>query len=134
MTMLSDELTDRTCLDRFAERDSADNARRPSYQAACFSGRRRGSPLQEKCPLMDSPHLAPTSEFDRDLQRRVHAFLADRHYQALRRLQIEVKDGVVLLSGTLPTFHQRQVALDCARHVAGVLRVIDRLNVSNPST
>lgn len=83
---------------------------------------------------MDSPHLAPTSEFDCDLQRRVHAFLADRHYQALRRLQIEVKDGVVLLSGTLPTFHQRQVALDCARHVAGVLRVIDRLNVLDPLT
>lgn len=83
---------------------------------------------------MQPPRLAPISEFDCDLQCRVRAFLASRHYQALRRLRIDVENGAVVLSGTVPTFHQRQIACECARHVAGVLRVIDRLHVSDLST
>jgi len=78
------------------------------------------------------PHrLTPPSEFDCDLQRRVRAFLAGRHHQALRRLRVDVEADAVVLSGTVPTFHQRQVAVECAKHVAGVLRVVDRLNVSD---
>lgn len=88
---------------------------------------------EEKLPIHPA-RLAPTSEFDCDLQRRVRSFLASRHYQALRCLRIDVTDGAVVLSGTVPTFHQRQVAFECAKHVAGVLRVIDRLNVSDLST
>jgi len=121
--MLPHDLTDRTCLDRFAEVSVDESRTMLGGGAGCLA-----------FPVINPPRLAPTSEFDRDLQCRVRAFLAGRHYQALRRLRIEVKDGTVVLSGALPTFHQRQIALECARHVAGVLRVIDRLDVSDPPT
>ncbi len=136
--MLPHDLTDRTYLDQFAEFVSADESRTTLDSEAAqlldfpLSDADHLS-LEQELP-MHPPRLASTSEFDCELQRRVRAFLAGRHYQALRRLRIDVEEGAVVLSGTLPTFHQRQIAVECARHVAGVLRVIDRLNVSDPST
>ncbi|MDZ4779708.1 MAG: BON domain-containing protein [Planctomycetia bacterium] len=134
--MLPHDLTDRTCLDRFAEVSVDESRTMLGGGAGCLAFPVSDADRRswEQKLLINPPRLAPTSEFDRDLQCRVRAFLAGRHYQALRRLRIEVKDGTVVLSGALPTFHQRQIALECARHVAGVLRVIDRLDVSDPPT
>ena len=82
---------------------------------------------------MQPPRLAPASEFDCDLPRRVRAFLAGRHYRVPRRLQVDVEGSAVVLSGTVRTFHQRRIPFECAKHVAGVPLVIDRLNVSDRS-
>jgi len=133
--MLSPDLTDGVILERFTDIVSADELPTTFGGGAAEHFAFPDSDKDRRCrerELSMQPHrLAPPSEFDCDLQRRVRAFLAGRHYQALRRLRVDVEADAVVLSGTVPTFHQRQVAVECAAHVAGVLRVVDRLNVSD---
>lgn len=133
--MLTHDLTDRTYLDQFAEFVSADESRTTlgdgAAQRLAFPVSAADRRAWKQPRRMQPPCLTPTSEFDCDLQRRVRAFLAGQHYQALLRLRVGVEDGAVVLSGTVPTYHQRQVAIQCAKHVAGELRVIDRLDVSD---
>lgn len=133
--MLSPDLMDGVVLERFAEIVSADELPTTlgdgAAQHLAFPDNDADRRCRERELSMQPHRLAPPSEFDCDLQRRVRAFLAGRHYQALRRLQVDVESDAVVLSGTVPTFHQRQVAVECAAHVAGVLRVVDRLNVSD---
>jgi len=47
----------------------------------------------------------------------------------LRGLNVTVRSGVVLLGGELPTFFLRQLALERARRVAGVRRLVDQIVV-----
>jgi len=69
--------------------------------------------------------VALTQIPDRDLRSRVLLFLAQRGHQPLTKLEVEAHEGVVTLRGRLPSFYQRQLALACASHVAGVIRVVD---------
>jgi osmotically-inducible protein OsmY len=49
----------------------------------------------------------------------------------MRGVRVEVSDGeTVRLTGTLPTYHLRQVAVSVARRVAGVRHVKDRIQVT----
>ena len=48
-----------------------------------------------------------------------------------QRIEIETRDGVVILSGSLPTEAQRAEAIARARGVRGVVAVSDRLNVGS---
>jgi osmotically-inducible protein OsmY len=66
---------------------------------------------------------------DCDLERRVRIFLGERHLPVLRRLEISVHNGTVVLSGRVRTFYERQVAVHSCRRVAGVREVVDRLRV-----
>jgi len=66
---------------------------------------------------------------DEILSRRVSTFLSSRHFPEFRRLSIEVDNGNVTLSGTLPTHYQKQVAITSCRRVAGVLEMVDRIEV-----
>ncbi len=66
-------------------------------------------------------------ETDRDLERRVKAFLADRNLPALRRLAIHSQRGVVTLRGRVRTFYEKQLGGQSARRVAGVVDVIDAI-------
>ena len=50
-------------------------------------------------------------ETDRDLERRVTAFLADRNLPALRRLGVRSHRGVVTLRGRVRTFYEKQLAV-----------------------
>ena len=68
-------------------------------------------------------------ETDRDLERRVKAFLADRNLPALRRLAIHSQRGVVTLRGRVRTFYEKQLGGQSARRVAGVVDVIDAIYV-----
>lgn len=65
---------------------------------------------------------------DSDLKRRVLLFLQQKGVSSLPRVSIEVESGQVTLQGTVGSFHERQLFL-CCRHVAGVLRVVDDLQV-----
>ena len=67
-----------------------------------------------------------------ELERRVIQFLQQRHLVFGCRLWIEAQDGVVTLSGRVPTFHQRQLILAFTRRVAGVIQVVDRVEVDPP--
>lgn len=68
-------------------------------------------------------------EGDVDLKRRVVNFLAGRHLPALKRLDVSVEGGVVTLRGRVKTFYEKQVGQQCCRRVAGVLNLIDEIDV-----
>jgi osmotically-inducible protein OsmY len=70
-------------------------------------------------------------EADRDLERRVTAFLADRHLPALRRLGVQSHRGVVTLRGQVRSFYEKQLGGQSARRVAGVIDVIDAIQVAS---
>lgn len=66
---------------------------------------------------------------DPDLHARVHNFLCSRHLPAIRGLEIAVENGTVTLSGIVPTYYEKQVALNSCQHVAGVLALVDEIIV-----
>lgn len=64
-----------------------------------------------------------------ELQQRVALHLQNRQLAFGGRLRIEAKHGTVTLSGRVPTFYQRQLIYAATRKVAGVMKVIDQLEV-----
>ncbi|MDX1948292.1 MAG: BON domain-containing protein [Pirellulaceae bacterium] len=77
----------------------------------------------------------PTHSLDEtslELQERVALYLSQRHLTFGSRLQIAAQRGVVTLSGQVPTFHQRQLIHAFTRRVAGVVQVVDQLEVVSP--
>lgn len=69
---------------------------------------------------------------DADIVLRLGFTLAAWQRAAWRAVRLKSNNGVVRLEGILPTFHDRQLILAVAQHVAGVLRVEDELVVANP--
>ena len=66
---------------------------------------------------------------DDDLQLRVESFLKSRHFPAFDSLSVEVHHGSVTLSGALCSYYEKQVALSSCQRVAGVLTLIDNVDV-----
>ena len=66
---------------------------------------------------------------DRDLERRVMNYLTGRHVPALRRLEVQAAGGTVTLRGTVGSFYEKQLSQQCCRRVAGVLNLIDAVDV-----
>ena len=66
---------------------------------------------------------------DQDCTPRVTTFLLAHQIPALRRVQVQATGGSVILQGTLRSFYQKQLCMNCCRHVAGVIEVVDRLAV-----
>lgn len=69
---------------------------------------------------------------DADLERRTTAYLTSRNFPAFRRLTVTSHDGVVTVAGRLSSFHEKQVAQATCQRVAGVLEVIDSIEVVPP--
>lgn len=70
---------------------------------------------------------------DADLLTRVGIALTMRLSHTSHAVHIQVDNGVVTLRGLVPTFYDRQLAIEVTRRVAGVLKVRDELSVTNPS-
>src|SRR3954451_23299681 len=66
---------------------------------------------------------------DLDLARRVTTFLSTRHRPGLRSLEIEARNGVVTLRGSVSTFYEKQLSAQLAGRVAGVIRLVDHVVV-----
>ena len=66
---------------------------------------------------------------DSDVRDRVCKFLSSRHFSAFRNLEVDVENGVVLISGQVETYHEKQVALTACQRVAGVLALNDKIVV-----
>jgi hypothetical protein len=79
------------------------------------------------------PQALPSSTADAALAQRVVAYLATRNFHSFRRLTARADRGVVSLSGKLDSYYERQVAIESARRVAGVGRVVDRIVVNDIS-
>ncbi len=76
---------------------------------------------------METVSVAAAS--DEDILGRVMAYLNTRHFPAFRELDVEVAQGSVTVSGILPSFHEKQVALNSCQRVAGVVQLIDEISV-----
>jgi osmotically-inducible protein OsmY len=71
---------------------------------------------------------------DEGVAQRVRSQLQDNPYHALRFISWDYRDGVLTLSGRLPTYHLKQMAQAAVASVEGVERVQNRIEVvSAPS-
>lgn len=75
-----------------------------------------------------SPNPSPVA--DKDLEARVKNFLIGYRMPTLSQVRVEADHGAVRLRGKVNSFFQKQLCLSCCRRVAGVLRVVDELDVS----
>ena len=66
------------------------------------------------------------------LERQCLATLNHSHYAAVRSLDCRVTNDTATLSGTVPTYYTRQVALHTVDTVPGINRIVDRIKVSFP--
>ena len=71
----------------------------------------------------------PQIEADRDLERRVTRFLQDKQVPGLRNLEVKAQAGSVTLRGSVQSFYEKQLSHSLCRRVAGVIRLIDAVNV-----
>ena len=66
---------------------------------------------------------------DQDVLSRVESYLDSRHFRGFRDLHVEVTSGIVTISGKVDNFHERQVAVNSCRRVAGVMELVDEIEV-----
>jgi osmotically-inducible protein OsmY len=64
-----------------------------------------------------------------ELEQRVRNFLDGRNVPGLRRLGVAAFDGEVTIFGRVRTFYEKQLALHCCQRVAGVIHVVDAIEV-----
>lgn len=65
------------------------------------------------------------------LQRRVKSFLECRHVPGIEHIEVEVGGNTVTVHGVLPSSDAKRICLECCRHVAGVIRLIDDVEVES---
>ena len=82
--------------------------------------------------IMDRP--VEKSQADGDLERRVMSYLTARHVPGLRSLSVHARDGVVTVSGRVLTFYEKQLCNQCIRRVAGVMELINAVDVASDPT
>ncbi len=66
---------------------------------------------------------------DRELEHRIVIYLAARHVPGLRHLDVRAHNGIVTLSGQVLTFYEKQLCNQCCLRVAGVLQLINEVDV-----
>ena len=66
-----------------------------------------------------------------DLEGRVRLFLSSANRPSLRQIEVDVSGDSVVLSGCVQTFYEKQLASEFARRVAGVVRVVNQVEVCN---
>jgi osmotically-inducible protein OsmY len=71
-----------------------------------------------------------TSLSDIDISQRIKSAFELRGYSAIKTLLFNVEQGVVTVRGRLPSFYLCQVAIECVKHVPGVVRVINQIEVT----
>ncbi len=76
-------------------------------------------------PIVDLTDLAPTT--DAEMAEAVHAALVLAPDVDADNFRVDVENGVVSLSGRARSSEERRRAIEAARYVRGVRRVIDRL-------
>jgi osmotically-inducible protein OsmY len=69
-----------------------------------------------------------------ELELRVRNFLEGRNIPGLRRIGVEAVAGQVTLRGRVRTFYEKQLAIHCCQRVAGVIHVVDAIEVSRDAS
>ena len=73
----------------------------------------------------------PSSSLAADVTSRIMNLLWQRGGPWLAEVDVRFDRGIVTLSGTVRSFHERQLCFVCCRHVPGVHRVVDELKVDS---
>ena len=71
---------------------------------------------------------------DVDLEKRVAVFLHSQGRFALQRIEVVASGGDVTLKGSVHSYYEKQLCLECAKHVAGVTRLVDLIEVESTPT
>ena len=82
-------------------------------------------------------HLPATHALRPDaanLAQRIRMFLTRHSRFNWRSLDVFVRGETVIIHGRLNSALEKRLALQCCRHVAGVLRVVDEIEVETPAT
>jgi hypothetical protein len=66
-----------------------------------------------------------------ELQPRAQAALASSPFYELRELQVEWRDGALLLSGCVSSFYHKQIAQEVVRSVCNDVLVINSICVEH---
>jgi osmotically-inducible protein OsmY len=74
--------------------------------------------------------MHPAMMSDDALARRVWLCLRTRGVCGAEQVVIKASGGVVILCGQLPSPEAKRVCVECCRHVAGAIHVVDQLNVA----
>lgn len=64
-----------------------------------------------------------------DLQHRVHFVLSRNPYVANREISYRIVDEDVVLTGSVRTYYQKQMAQESLRNLGGVRRIYNELTV-----
>jgi osmotically-inducible protein OsmY len=64
-----------------------------------------------------------------DLEHRIVRFLHAHGLAGAEGLDVSVSGGTVALRGFLPDRHAKWLCLECCRHVAGVMNLIDNVEI-----
>ena len=64
------------------------------------------------------------------LKSKISELLCDLNFPSFKTLNVDVDHGLVTISGTLKSYHHRQVALSTCQQLAEVITVIDMMTVS----
>lgn len=79
---------------------------------------------------MQSSGVMLTDADDRDLERRIATFLADRHLPGLRQLEVAANRGTVTVRGRVRSFYEKQLCQNVCLCVAGVVQLVDAVVVA----
>lgn len=71
-------------------------------------------------------------QHDAELRKRVLGHLYGRQLPALRRLNVQVSDGVITLRGEVQSFYQQQIVDQCCRFFASQAAIINEIRVARP--
>ena len=99
---------------------------------ACCHAVLKHVPATGSLTMPNPVHPSPSEPTSLDLRQRITRFLQQRGVPSVKRLQIEVSGGIVTLRGTVSSFYERQLCISCCEHVAGVMRLVDDLQVQLP--
>lgn len=66
---------------------------------------------------------------DEDLKVRIEEDLERQNFESLRAVEVDVLSGIVLLTGHVDSYHEKQVAQEVWKRVAGILGVQNDLLV-----
>jgi osmotically-inducible protein OsmY len=64
----------------------------------------------------------------RELAERVRRFLRDRVPECVD-VAVEASGCTVILHGHAPSSHAKRLCVECCRHIAGVVHVVDELEI-----
>lgn len=76
-------------------------------------------------------HRSNLDSYDADLLTRIGIAITLSRRPAFQKLHLVVYQRGVTISGELPSYHDRQLAVELIRRIAGVLRVHDQIVVSD---